>query len=294
MLTGEGRLMTSQKQSYNKSFLDIDAQITLLKSRGMLFHDENMAKKSLLNLNYYRLSGYWSPFQNQDDTFKDDTYFEEIINIYEFDSKLKLLLFGVIEKIEISARTKFAYYLSRKYDPHPLIESNFLDKDKFDKTYKKFRSELSRNNKPIFIEHYESKYNEELPPIWVCVEVMTFGILSQFTKNIKDIQLKRTIAKCYNLDISVYEPNLYHLSILRNDIAHHSRIYNKTFKITPKIPNKLKSISNQNAIGYIYNTIVLIDYLLKQIDNKSEFMNEINTLILSHHIDKSKMGYPRK
>jgi abortive infection bacteriophage resistance protein len=60
MLTGEGRQMTSQKQSYNKSFLDIDAQISLLKSRGMLFQDENQAKKSLLNLNYYRLSGYWS------------------------------------------------------------------------------------------------------------------------------------------------------------------------------------------------------------------------------------------
>ncbi|TQV63961.1 MAG: Abi family protein [Sulfurovum sp.] len=282
------------QKSYTKSFLDIDAQITLLKSRGMLFHDENIAKKSLLNLNYYRLSGYWSPFQNQDDIFKDNTYFEEIINIYEFDSKLKLLLFGAIEKIEISVRTKFAYYLSRKYGSHPLIVENFKYTKKYTQTYDKLIKEKDRKNQHIFVEHYKNNYTEVLPPIWACVEIMTFGILSQFIINIKDISIQNAIAGDYKLGTSELESIVYHLSILRNDIAHHSRIYNKTFKIMPKIPNKLKSTSNQNAIGYIYNTIVLIDYLLKQIDNKSDFMDEINTLIITHHVDKRKMGYPRE
>lgn len=291
MLTGEGRQMTSEKQSYNKSFLDTDAQITLLKSRGMVFYDENQAKESLLNLNYYRLSGYWLPFKNRDDTFVDNTYFEEIINTYTFDSQLRKMLFRALETIEISAKTKLAYYLSRDCGAHPLISSNFSDEHKFNETYNKLNKEINRQNQHLFIEHYKNNYTQSLPPIWVCVEVMTFGMLSQFTKNIKSIDIKKAIAKCYNLDISLYESILYHLSMLRNEIAHHSRIYNKTAKIIPKIPSILKQNINHKAVGYIYNTLVLIDYLLGQIDSKNNFMSEINSLIDTHNIDKTKMGF---
>ena len=79
--------------------------------------------------------------------------------------------------------------------------------------------------------------------------------------------------------------------MLRNEIAHHSRIYNKTAKIIPKIPSILKQNINHKAVGYIYNTLVLIDYLLGQIDSKNNFMSEINSLIDTHNIDKTKMGF---
>jgi len=282
------------KKSYNKSFLDTDAQITLLKSRGMLFRDENQAKHSLLNLNYYRLKGYWLTTRSTQEAFENQIYFEDIINIYDFDSRLKLLLFGAIEKIEISARTKFAYYLSQKYGSHPIVADNFRNHSQYRQTYDKLTNEINRRHQHIFIEHYKTNYAELLPPIWVCVEVMTFGILSQFINNIKDVSIKNAIAGDYRLGTGDLESILYHLSTVRNDIAHHSRVYNKISKITPKIPIKLKSISNQNAIGYIYNTIVLIDYLLKQIDGNSDFIGEVNMLISTCHIDKSSMGFPKE
>lgn len=285
--------MTPNRQSYKKPFLDTDSQVKTLKSRGMLFYDENQAKKSLLNLNYYRLSGYWLPFKNSDDTFMDNTYFEDIISVYEFDSQLRKILFRALETIEISAKTKFAYYLSQTFGSHPLLSVNFQDEDRYIQTYNSLTNELSRPNQHTFIKHYKDNYVEPLPPIWVCVEVMTFGILSKFVTNIKDIKIKKAIAKCYNLDISTYEPILYHLSILRNEIAHHGRIYNRVSKIIPKIPKMLNSKINSQSIRHIYNTIVLIDYLLGEIDNKNDFMNEINTLIAAYNIDKTKMGYPK-
>lgn len=44
---------------FNKIALTIDEQIALLKSRGMLFSDEDKAKLYLSNISYYRLSAYW-------------------------------------------------------------------------------------------------------------------------------------------------------------------------------------------------------------------------------------------
>lgn len=294
MLTGGGRRLTSKtKKSYNKSFKTIDEQIELLENRGMLFRNKKKAKYYLINLNYYRLSGYWLPYKKLDDSFEENVYFEEIINLYKFDSELKSLLYTAIENIEISARTKFAYYLAQKYGSHPLKKSNFNDSKKFQDSYKKLKSEISRKNQHIFIEHYTNNYKESLPPIWVCVEVMTFGLLSQFIKNIADVAIKKEIAKSYKLDISILDPLLYHLSTLRNDIAHHSRIYNKAFKITPKIPKFLYSKSNPNAIGYLYNTILICDHILKMINGKSSFENEISRLIKKYSIEKTKLGYPQ-
>ena len=47
------------KQPYAKPGLTLDQQIELMKSRGMAFPDEGIARRALQTIGYYRLSGYW-------------------------------------------------------------------------------------------------------------------------------------------------------------------------------------------------------------------------------------------
>ncbi|MDR1883819.1 MAG: hypothetical protein LBR26_13715 [Prevotella sp.] len=49
------------KISYTKLFQSCQAQIALLKSRGMQFPNENKTLHLLENISYYRFSGYWYP-----------------------------------------------------------------------------------------------------------------------------------------------------------------------------------------------------------------------------------------
>jgi len=79
----------------NKQSLNIDEQISLLKSRGMLFRDEIKAKEILKNISYYRLKGYWWEMQSDkiNHQFKPNSYFEDVIEKYEFDRELRLVLF---------------------------------------------------------------------------------------------------------------------------------------------------------------------------------------------------------
>jgi len=49
--------------------------------------------------------------------FKEDSRLCDVVALYNFDRELRLLLFDVIEKIEISLRTKLIYHLSHEFDP---------------------------------------------------------------------------------------------------------------------------------------------------------------------------------
>lgn len=46
-----------------KKALKLDDQILKLKSRGMIFQDEEKAKEILLDVGYYRLGFYSFPFE---------------------------------------------------------------------------------------------------------------------------------------------------------------------------------------------------------------------------------------
>jgi abortive infection bacteriophage resistance protein len=101
----------------NKPAYTISDQIALLKQRGMLFKDETQANDRLKNVSYYRLKGYWWDAQSDISlhTFLPGTFFEDIPARYDFDRKLRQILFGGIEQIEIAIRTKLIYHLSIAY-----------------------------------------------------------------------------------------------------------------------------------------------------------------------------------
>jgi abortive infection bacteriophage resistance protein len=113
----------------NKAPSSVADQIALLKKRGMLFNDEQSAHHFLKNISYYRLKGYW--WDMQDDialhTLKPNTYFEDIIERYNFDRRLRLILFDAIERIEIALRTKMIYHLSLAYGSLWYLESNLFE-----------------------------------------------------------------------------------------------------------------------------------------------------------------------
>jgi len=290
-------LKTTIKESFSKPFLTIDKQINLLKSRGMLFRDEAKAKYYIENLNYYRLTGYWLIFEKDHSThaFKENTYFEDILNLYIFDRELRLLLLDAIERIEVSIKSKLAYHLAESFGSHALLKPEiFTSASKYSKTLVKLKSEIDRNRSELFIKHHFDKYKEELPPIWVCVEVMTLGQISNWLNNIKERKYKQIISKNYDLDEKILCSFLHHLTIIRNACAHHSRIWNKRFTLDftlPKNPINLNKRLNYEKRRYIYNTLIMCEYLMNIICENNHWSVKLDNLIKNHSINAEKMGY---
>lgn len=289
-------MKTTNKNQFLKPSISFNKQVEKLKSRGMNFSSEKKAIHYLSNLNYYRLRGYWIIFEKNDShDFEENTCFDKVLDLYIFDRELRLLLLDAIERIEVSIRTKLSYYLTMSYGSHAHLKAElFYSPLKYSTTLVKLQQEIHRNKRIEFIEHHLNKYSEELPPLWVCVEVMTIGHLSNWYANIKDRKLRQQIAKEFNLDEKVLKSFLHHLTIIRNTAAHHSRVWNKKFAVDFILPNNPLTLKNKMNISkrkYIYNTLIMCDYLMSIICKNNHWMKKVETLIKKYSVDKKRMGY---
>ena len=224
---------------FPKKPLSHQDQLKQLIARGLTVNDEAAALEFLKHKNYYRLSGYWLPFEasRNPHRFKKGVSFDEIISIYAFDESLRALLFETIGKFEVSFRSIFAYYLAMEKGPHAhlypdIVKSHTLHKNNLNT----IKQQLKRANEK-FIKHHRVKYGED-PPVWVTVEILSFGAVSKLYKNIKqDSIIKRRVAGQYKLDARFLESVLQNLSEIRNVCAHHGRLWNR--KLTSKLREPL-------------------------------------------------------
>ena len=87
--------------------------MTILKNKGMVFNDEQVATSFLARVSYFRLKYYWTDMIDiTTGHFVRDSNFDTIIERYEFDKRLRNILFGAIEVLEVGLRTKFITTLS--------------------------------------------------------------------------------------------------------------------------------------------------------------------------------------
>jgi len=283
---------------FNKPAITFDDQIKQLQSRGMVISDTEAAKHYLSHLNYYRIGAYWLQYEAEhgSHTFKPNTRFENVIALYVFDRELRLLVMDAIERIEVSVRTHLAYELAHSYDPHVYLNKAIFKDENYDDCLERLKEEIDRS-KETFIAHYKKTYTDpEQPPIWAVVEVMSFGQLSMWYSNIKSRQDRKKIANYYNIDDKILASLLHHLSYVRNICAHHGRLWNRklVFKPTlPKKPDNLASALNSETAGYLYNTLVMLEYMMNIISPEHHWSIKLKHLINKNTlVNVSHMGFP--
>jgi len=214
-------------------------QLELLKNRGMLVNNEHEALQYLANISYYRLKGYWWDMQSDkvEHEFEPDTYFHEVIDRYNFDRQLRLILFDAIEHIEIALRTKLIYHLSLAYGPNWYSDSKlFNDEELHKKHLNKLQEEFGYSNE-IFIKEHKRKHRNTPPESWKILEVSTMGTLSKLYKNLNhQLPEKSIIAKEMGLNLhNELSSWLEAIVYVRNITAHHSRLWSRNMVKRPTL-----------------------------------------------------------
>ena len=287
---------------YDKPTTSIDEQIEKLQSRGLHISDIARAREYLSHISYYRLAGYWWPMYSDKTThvFKPHSRFEDAVALYNFDHKLRMLLFDVIEKIEISLRTKLIYYLSHEFDPWWFEDhSLFRDTQSLVKTLCNIQDEVDRS-KDVFMKEHKRKYKDDkrFPPAWKTLELTSFGSLSKLYGNLKNtIRSKNTIAEEYGAVNHTYLPSwLQSIAQVRNYCAHHSRLWNKnlpgTVKLLPNPPNHwVANVPKQHEFQKLYVHMCLMKYLLNVIQPNNSFTKRLYDLLgIYPNVDPNALG----
>jgi len=283
------------KINYEKSPLKITEQINLLESRGLVINNKNYAEKILSQISYYRLSAYTLVFEvdetgderikERKHSFKCGTTFESIINLYNYDTKLRGYLLKTILEIEVFIKTLIAYELSTNsndpfilYDKKIIYTENEKNKIKYDEIIENLNYYCDKR-KEIFIDHYKSRYsNAPKMPIWLAIEVMTIGdIAKHYSVLKKDYQ--KLISKKLNIgDPVILSQWLHTINYLRNRAAHNHRMFNKRLKLPPNLTilervitrekqsdynnEILKNIKNFKLKECIYTSVIMLEYII--------------------------------
>lgn len=265
-----------------------EEQIELFKRRGLIIEDEVSAITVLSKINYYRFSAYTLTFK-KNNVFNENTSFDQLYSLYEFDRKLRLELLASLEQIEISFRAKISYYLANKYGSTPHLDvANFKNESYFNDMTRQIKDEINRS-KELFIIHHQEKY-ESVFPIWVVIEVTSFSLLSKIYSNLKDDD-QDGIAACYNNNRFFIRNWLYALSTLRNICAHFGRLYNRHlpvhFKLAKEDRKNLKYGNTTFSAIFVMCKILSDETLLQTL------MTNISALIEEcEHVDISQLGFP--
>ncbi|ARU61246.1 hypothetical protein CBW65_09755 [Tumebacillus avium] len=257
-------------------------QIQNLLDNGLQIADTLKAQELLKKVNYYRLSGYMRFFKDRTTgKFDSKATLENVFRLYEFDRRLRQLVMGQLEIIEVMFRSRISFriadfhgplaYKDPQYFKDPQQHATFLvDLDK----------EISRSSKVTFVAHHIQNYGGNLP-IWVAIEVMSFGTLSKLYGNISTTDQKG-IAKEFGTSHEHVESWLRHFCLIRNICAHYSRVYGRMFSFAPKIYKRDKGhffVIHPAQQRTFYGTLYAMRKLLSSEEQWTSFLIELDALL---------------
>ena len=286
---------------YDKQPIALSQQLKLLEQRGLMIQNEETALSQLQSISYFRLASYWHSMEvpNSDKhQFLPDSNFDDVIVLYQFDKKLRTLVFTSIQDIEIALRTRIIQCFSLKYGAFWFMDTRLFKNEKiFATCLENIQKEVNRSNEDFLKEHFK-KYDEpSLPPVWKTMEVISFGTLSKLYCNFNDTGVKKQVAKSFGLPQYLYlESWMKCASVLRNYCAHHARLWNRRFPIMPQLPKRLplKWIDTSHIRPIkLYAQLCSLAYLEQSINPNSQFKSGIKTLLSNTPQTTLKaMGFP--
>lgn len=308
--------------AYTKPHLSVPDQVQLLESRGLVVSDPAAAGRWLGVVGYYRLSGYWYPYRapgpggtGRSDEFVAGTTFEEVIDLYTFDRRLKLHVLDALERVEIAVRFRVGHTLGRR-SPYAHLDPDHLDRS-FGQSaaYTTWRLKVDAaqaGSREDFVDHFRTRYDGRLP-VWVVTEVLDFGSLSHLYAGLRRRDRDRDeIAHDLAVTDSVGRGNgaalvnwLRVLNYLRNTCAHHSRLWNRnlTVQLASRHLTAIAALRQVGAGGVATTSrpagvLAVLAYLMNEVAPGSSWAADLTTLIgvglPPCHRRPQEMGFPPK
>ena len=299
-----------------KKFVTFDEQVDLIiNDKHITVVDKENAKDILSRIGYFPLmEGYKHLFRKQNSNiYKTEITFDEIVNLYYFDEKLRELFLRYLLRIERHLRTLISYYFVECYG---ISQDEYLNVNNYNKVrkYKNVINKLvvilektTNTTDYNYINYYRDAYGNL--PLWVTTNVLTFGSLSKMFTVLPQ-SIKSRICKHFNnINQNQMDSFLSVLTKYRNVCAHGKCLF--SYKTVDSISDtslheklKLPKKGNQYIKGKqdLFAVVIVFRYLLPNGDFltfKRKLIMEIENVVqLNQHVSKEElldlMGFSMK
>ena len=245
-------------------------------SKGVDVDNKEDALNKIKTYSYYSIiNTYKDVFKDENNEYIENTSFDEIFALFEFDKNLRSIFLKYSLEIEIILKSLLAETLSSRYGIKDyLFKENFDDKVN-EKTIIEsiniIKEEINKQNKKHeAVTHYIDKYGF-IPP-FVLTKILTLGELSRLYTMLKQSD-RQNISKNFKLSDKVLKQIIINMTLIRNICAHNDRLFSfhSKFRISFKY---IQKNYNENSVN-IYMIMKCMESLLPK-DKKKEFIKLIN------------------
>ena len=283
----------------------IDGLMRYMRDEKNIDISGSTQKRKLRNIGYYHgYKGY--RYVNNPNNKLTFSSFNEITAIYDFDAKIKAILYPQVMFIETALKNYVLEILLKKSnsDSFNVIYSKLLnncnsfspvgkkyknahEREKAEEKYKtalKKRLDLrdrvynvqttAYGNKNKIAEHFIHK--DINLPIWAIFELLSLGEFGHFVSCInydtrKDISTSLGIRPSVDSNALLTQRLIYAVKDLRNSIAHNDVIFDTRFRSSNIDNQVISNLTNETGITNIsFNTItdymILVVYMLKMFE----------------------------
>lgn len=266
--------------------------VAFLQKAGLEVADPHKAASYAHNIGYFRLAVYMFPFLEEPKSsfrFKPGTTFEQILRIYDFDKKLRLLLFNEIEKIEIAFRNAILYTMqAMTADPFWITKAEYVGNETLDY----IKREYNKSGED-FIVHFRKVLRKPTAPAFTVAEILSFGTMTWIYKCLP-FKYRKDVARKFCLNAPVLESWINVVVLMRNACCHHSRLWNRVNNIiTLDMEGMWRPWLTENPDKRrVYYNICIVKYMLDIISPANDFLPKIERLLaMFPEIDLAAMGF---
>lgn len=283
------------RESFREKGLTPQQQVESLSARGLSMGDPHRARRHLEHINYHRLLPYWEGLLAEEGRFRPGATFEAVLRRYTFDRKLRLLMLDAIERLEVSIRSRWSNHMAVRHGPLCLGNADlFLERRVHQRSYESVLH-FYVASEDEYVRKFRERYERgQPPPIWICSEMFSMGQLAHWLSNLREPRDLHAVSYTYQLHGECFLSFLHHLTEVRNLAAHHSRLFNRAlpeFLFPQDFPDGLTSLE-QASQGHIYNTIVMLNYLLSVISPGHSWTRRLVHSLQRHPDLPEEMGFP--
>jgi len=273
-----------------KQALSINEQIELLAERGLDIGDTAAAAQVLYDSNYYRLMGYGRQFQidprNGDNRFEPGTTLAQLRGLMLLDAEFSRRLLHALGIIELTVRSRYALELAATGGPKAfyLRPASYVSSPTIDthvvQLISTIEDELRRDKGRAVLHYAPSREDFSEVPVWVAIEVMSFGRISEMMTYLADNRPRDAVASSFGEPNKSFASTLHSLAVLRNRCAHHGQLWHRHLGIQTPTTGKQR---HRAGVKFDYQgpfaAVLAIQRLLSHIQGGEDALHALNTFI---------------